>query len=126
MVWTPFTRKLHCRKGLRYASDLTDKEWFLVEPHMPKQPKRGRRRSTDLRAVINTLFYLLQTGCQWAFLPKDFPPNSTVHYYFKRFSQEGTLERIHEALEWIRKSGETSVRLVTGGLYGTGILHRRL
>ncbi len=98
MVWTPFTRKLHCRKGLRYASDLTDKEWFLVAPHMPKQPKRDRRRSTDLRAVTNALFYLLQTGCQWAFLSKDFPPSSTVHYYFKRFRQDGTLERVHEAL----------------------------
>ncbi len=98
MVWTPFTRKLHCLKGLRYASDLSDKEWLLIKPHMLGQPKRGRRRTTDLQAVMNAVFYLLHTGCQWALLLKDFPPSSTVHYYFKRFADDGTLDRVHEAL----------------------------
>lgn len=98
MVWTPFTRANHDRSGLRYASDTSDAEWRLIEPFMPPQPALGRKRTTDLRAVIDALFYLLQSGCQWALLPKDFPPRSTVHYYFKRFCRDDTWARIHDAL----------------------------
>lgn len=98
MVWTPFTRANHDRSGLRYASDTTDAEWQMIAPYMPPQPNHGRRRRTDLRAVIDALFYLLQSGCQWGLLPKEFPPKSTVHYYFKRFSQDGTWARVHDAL----------------------------
>lgn len=98
MVWTPFTRADHARNGLRYASDTTQAEWFLIAPFMPPQPVIGRRRRTSLRAVVDGIFYLLQSGCQWALLPKDFPPKSTVHYYFKRFQNDGTWSRIHDAL----------------------------
>lgn len=98
MVWTPFTRADHDRSGLRYASDTTDEEWHLIEPMMPPQPARGRRRRTDLRAVTNAIFYLLQSGCQWGLLPKDFPPKSTVHFYFKRFAHDGTWARLHDVL----------------------------
>lgn len=98
MVWTPFTRADHARNGLRYASDTTQVEWFLIAPFMPGQPATGRKRSTSLRCVIDAIFYLLQSGCQWALLPKDFPPKSTVHHYFKRFQSDGTWARIHDAL----------------------------
>lgn len=98
MVWTPFTRADHDRSGLRYASDTTDEEWRLIAPFMPAQPARGRRRTTDLRSVVDALFYLLQSGCQWGLLPRDFPPKSTVHYYFKRFCSDGTWARAHDAL----------------------------
>lgn len=98
MAWTPFTRANHDRSGLRYASDTTDEEWKMIAPFMPGQPLRGRKRTTDLRAVIDALFYLLQSGCQWGLLPRDFPPKSTVHYYFKRFSRDGTWARIQDAL----------------------------
>lgn len=98
MVWTPFTRADHDRSGQRYASDTTDKEWQLIAPFMPGQPALGRRRKTDLRAVIDAIFYLVQSGCQWALLPKDFPPKSTVHHYFKRFASDGTWARIHDGL----------------------------
>lgn len=98
MVWTPFTRADHDRSGLRYASDTTPEEWGMIAPFMPPQPSRGRRRRTDLRAVVNAIFYLLQSGCQWGLLPKDFPPKSTVHHYFKRFSRDGTWARLHDAL----------------------------
>ncbi len=97
MAWTPFTRADHARNGLRYASDTTDREWDLVAPFMPPQPALGRRRTTDMRAVVDALFYLLQSGCQWGLLPKDFPPKSTVHYYFKRLCTDGTWVRIHDA-----------------------------
>ena len=98
MVWSPFTRSDHDRSGLRYASDTTEEEWCLIEPLMPAQPSRGRRRRTELRAVIDAIFYLLQSGCQWGLLPKDFPPKSTVHFYFKRFAADGTWSRIHDVL----------------------------
>src|SRR5680860_1697992 len=77
---------------------MTDEEWRFIEPFMPPQPKKGRRRSTPLRSVIDAIFYLLQTGCQWAMLPKDFPPTSTVHGYFKRFEGDDTWVRIHDAV----------------------------
>ncbi|WP_412051280.1 IS5 family transposase [Hoeflea sp. Naph1] len=98
MAWTPFTRRHHDRSGMRYASDLTDREWSMIEPVMPPQPQRGRRRKTSLRDVMDAIFYLLQSGCQRALLPHDFPPKSTVHYYFKRFCRDGTWRRIHDAL----------------------------
>ena len=65
---------------------------------MPSQPRLGRRRKTDLRAVIDAIFDLLQLGCQWGLLPKDFPPKSTVHHYFRRFCRDGIWARIHDAL----------------------------
>jgi transposase len=83
---------------MRYASDLTDREWSLIEPFMPRQPRLGRRRKTSLQAVMDAIFYLLQSGCQWALLPHDFPPESTVYHYFKRFCRDGTWRRIHDAL----------------------------
>ena len=87
-----------CRSGLRYASDTSEEEWSLIGPLMPAQPRRGRRRRTELRAVIDAIFYLLQSSCQWGLLPKDFPPKNTVHFYFKRFAADGTWARIHDVL----------------------------
>ncbi|MDX3930202.1 MAG: IS5 family transposase [Shinella sp.] len=98
MAWTPFTRRHHDRSRMRYASDLTDREWNLIEHFMPGQPRHGRRRKTSLRAVVDGIFYLLQSGCQWSLLPHDFPPKSTVYHYFRRFCRDGTWRRIHDAL----------------------------
>ena len=85
MAWTPFTRADHDRSALRYTSDMTDKEFARISPLLPAQPRRGRKRRTDLRSVIDAIFYVLQSGCAWANLPKDFPPKSTVYGYFRRF-----------------------------------------
>ncbi len=71
MAWTPFTRLDHDWSGQRYTSDMTDREFALIEPHLPAQPDRGRKRHTDLRAVVDGIFYLLQNGCPWANLPKE-------------------------------------------------------
>jgi transposase len=69
----------------RSATDLTDAEWALIKPVIDTpQTGRGRRRTVDLRAVTNALLYKLRTGCQWLLLPRDFPPRSTVSYYFQR------------------------------------------
>ena len=78
MVWKPFTCLDHDRGGQRYASDMTDAEFARILPYLPSQPPRGRKRETDLRAVVDAIFYLLQSGCQWAMLPKDFPFKRTV------------------------------------------------
>lgn len=91
----------------RYPSDLTDQEWALLEPLLPPAQPAGRPRTTDLREVLNALFYLDRTGCQWRALPKDFPPWPTVWTYFRQWRIDGTWPRIHTALrEQVRvKSG---------------------
>ena len=97
-MWTETTRKQYERQSARYASDLTDGEWALIAPHLPAAKPIGRPRTTVLREVINALFYLLSTGCQWRMLPKEFPPRSTVHRYFTAWREDGTWSRIHHAL----------------------------
>jgi transposase len=82
----------------RYPSDLTDQEWAILEPLIPPAKPGGRPRSVDLREVLNALFYLDRTGCQWRALPKDFPPWPTVWTYFRKFRNDGTWERIHTTL----------------------------
>ncbi|WP_414673780.1 IS5 family transposase [Martelella sp. UBA3392] len=94
----PFTRRHHDRRRRRDASDLSDREWNMIAPFIPSQPRRGRRRKTSLLDVLDALFYLLQSGCQWALLPRDFPPKSTVHHYFKRFCRDGMWRCILNAI----------------------------
>lgn len=98
MPWTEITRPQYRREGLRYASDLTDAEWGLIEPFMPAPRPVGRPRTTEMRDVVEALLYMAATGCQWRQLPKDFPPYSTVQGYFYPWSQNGTWERINHAL----------------------------
>jgi transposase len=86
------------RTGLRYPSDLSDGEWALIEPMIPPAKRGGRRREVNVREVLNAIFYVLSTGCQWQALPKDLPPKSTAHSYFMLWDWDGTLERIHHAL----------------------------
>ena len=80
-----------------YPSDITDAQWALIEPHLPVS-SGGRPRKTELRDVVDAIFYLLRTGCQWRYLPKDFPPKSTVWRYFDRWRHGGTLDTIHDLL----------------------------
>jgi len=98
MPWTETTRPQYLRPGLPYASDLTDAEWPLIKPFMPQPRRLGRRRSTDLRQVVNAIFYIATTGCQWRQLPRDFPPYSTVQGYFYRWVEDGRWEIINHAL----------------------------
>src|SRR6201992_1835245 len=81
-----------------YPSDLTDDQWALIEPHLPPVPGGGRPRKTNLRDVVDAVFYILRTGCQWRYLPKDFPPRSTVWRYFDEWRHNGPLDAIHDAL----------------------------
>jgi len=87
-----------------YPSDLTDEQWDLVKGLIPVHPG-GRPRKTPMRRVLDAIFYILRTGCQWEFLPKDFPPKSTVWGYFDEWRKSGTLARIHDALrERVRRA----------------------
>ena len=97
-MWTPEHRRVHARKGLRYPSDLTDAEWALVEPLLPPARRGGPPRAVNMREVLNAVFYLLSTGCQWDALPKDLPPKSTAHDYLILWSCDGTLDRIRHSL----------------------------
>jgi transposase len=97
-MWKPEHRLAADRRGLRYPSDLTDAEWVLIAPLIPPGRRGGRKRSVDVREVLDAIFYVLATGCQWKALPKDLPPKSTAHFYFMLWDWDGTLERIHEPL----------------------------
>jgi transposase len=97
-MWTNENRARYDRRGLRYPSDLSDAEWALIGPLIPPAKRGGNKRTIDLRAVVNGVMYVLSTGCQWAALPKDLPPRSTVNDYFRRWDWDGTLARIHHVL----------------------------
>ena len=97
-MWKPEHRLAADCRGLRYPSDLTDAEWAIVAAMIPPGRHGGRRRSVNVREVLNGIFYVLWTGCQWKALPKDLPPKSTVHDYLELWNWDGTLEHIHHAL----------------------------
>ena len=97
-MWTAEHRRAADRRGLRYPSDMTDEEWALVAPLIPSAKRGGRPRTVDVREVLNTIFYVLSTGCQWDALPKDLAPKSTAWDYLDLWDWDGTLARIHHAL----------------------------
>jgi len=98
MPWDDTARKQHSRDGLRYPSDLTDREWNLIEPPLPPAKSGGRPRTTDLRAVSDAMHYIAASGCQWRMLPKDFPPLSTVRGYFYAWRNSGLWQTINHLL----------------------------
>jgi transposase len=105
MAWTKITRPRYQRDGLRYGSDTTDPEWAIIEPLMPPPCERGRTRTTRLRDVVDAIFYIAQSGCQWRLLPKDFPPFTTVQRYFYTWRDDGTWQAInHELLMAVREA----------------------
>ena len=81
-----------------YGSDLSDAQWALIEPRLPPAPGGGRPREVNLREVVNAIFYRLRTGCAWTMLPHDFPPRATVFEDFVHWRDDGTIERLHDAL----------------------------
>lgn len=82
----------------RYPSDLTDAEWALSAPFLAPTDGPGAPREVATRAVIDALLYKLRTGCQWRWLPADFPKWPTVYYYWTTWGEDGTWERINTAL----------------------------
>src|SRR5260370_36836211 len=97
-MWTAENRPRYNRDRLRYPSDLTDEEWAFVAPLIPPGKRGGGKRTVVMREGVNGVMYVLSTGCQWRYLPKDLPPKSTVHDYLSLWNCDGTLDRIHHAL----------------------------
>jgi transposase len=97
-MWSNANRARYDRSKLRYPSDLTDEEWVMVAPLIPPAKRGGNKRTVNVREVVNGLMYVLSTGCQWAAIPKDLPPRSTVNHYFCRWDGDGTLDHLHHAL----------------------------
>src|SRR5438067_11775909 len=81
-----------------YDTDLNDAAWAWVAPYLPEARTYGRPRTTDLRAVLNAIFYLLRTGCQWRLLPREFPRPGTVYHYFGAWKAAGVLAELQRAL----------------------------
>jgi transposase len=82
----------------RYPTDTTDAQWEIIKGNIPPKTGRGRSRTVDIRRVIDAIFYISRSGCQWRMLPHDFPRWGKVFYYFNKWKKDGTLERIHDAL----------------------------
>ena len=97
-MWAVGNRGRCDRSKLRHLTDLTDAEWVLVEPLIPPARRGGNKRTVDMRAVVDGLMHILGTGCQWAAIPRDLAPRSTVHDYFARWNWDGSLGRVHHAL----------------------------
>src|SRR3990170_5776834 len=85
-------------KRKSYPSDLTDPEWEVIKAMLPPPKPRGRKRRADLREILNAIFYVLHTGCQWEYLPHDFPPADTVFGYFNQWKNDGTWGWINDPL----------------------------
>ena len=87
-----------------YPTNLSNQEWTALAPLLPPAKPGGRPRSSDLRAVLDAIFYVLRSGCQWRLLPREFPPWSTVYDYFRKWRNTGVWERLNTALrEQVRR-----------------------
>lgn len=98
VAWTGIARREHSRDGLRYPSDMTDREWLLAAPFIPPAKRGGRRRTADMREVLNAMLYIAASGCAWRLLPKCFPPVSTVRRYFYAWRDAGLFDAINTVL----------------------------
>ena len=105
-MWTEITRPKYERHNRRYASDLSDAQWNLIAPYMPPPKTLGRLRTTALREGVNAILCLLRSGRPWRFLPKDFPPPSTVQRYFARWRDSGLWTRINHQLLMATREAE--------------------
>jgi putative transposase len=81
-----------------YQTDLSDAEWFFLEPLLPLPNATGRPKTHSTREILNAVFYIVRGGCAWRLLPHDFPPWKTVYHYFRSWRLDGTWERLHAAL----------------------------
>jgi transposase len=134
-MWSDENRARYDRSRLRYPSDLTDEEWALIKPEIPRAKRGGNKRTVDVREVVNGLMYVLSTGCQWRAIPKDLPPRSTVNHYFCRWEHDGTLAGLHHALyvrcrEQAKRDGSPTAAIIDsqsvkgGEKGGQGLIRR--
>jgi transposase len=97
-MWTIKNRARYNRDQLRYPSDVTEEEWQQLAALIPSARRGGRKRTVNIREVLNGLLYVLSTGCQWRAIPTDLPPRSTIFDYCERWQADGTLREIHATL----------------------------
>jgi transposase len=97
-MWTPTTRQQHSRPVKRYQTDLTDSEWHVIAPHLPRPCATGRPREWPMREILNGIFYVVRAGCPWRLLPNDLPPWGTIYRWFAAWRDDGRFERINHAL----------------------------
>jgi putative transposase len=116
MAWTKTTRKQYRRDGLRYASDTTCKEWLLLKRLLPKRGRMGRPPKWHVRTIVNAIFYIVMTGCQWRALPKDFPPFTSVQHYFYAWRDSLVWRRINRALVERARRAARRKRTPTAGI----------
>lgn len=111
---------MNASRSKPYLTDLTDAEWERIEPLLPQRREgdgRGAPRRQDRREILNAIFYQTRTGCAWDYLPRDFPPKGTVYGYFRDWTRDGTLERIHAALrEAVRRQAGREAQPSAGSL----------
>jgi putative transposase len=81
-----------------YPSDLSDAEWLILKPLLPTPKGFGHPQEVDLREILNAIFYVQRTGCQWEMLPHDLPPYTTVYGYFQKWQRKGIWQKIHDQL----------------------------
>lgn len=106
-TWSPRSRE--------YATDLTDRQWRILRKLLPRKSGRGRPPKHSRREIVNAMFYLKQTGCQWRMLPRDFPNWNTVYTTFWRWRNDGVWERIHDRLrEMVRKAAGKKAKPTAG------------
>jgi putative transposase len=87
------------QKSAGYTSDMTDRQWAIIQPLLPLQVEGpGRPVSIDMRTAVNAMFYLTRTGCQWRNLPKEYPPPSSVYYHYRKWCLNGTWQKVNETL----------------------------
>jgi transposase len=97
-MWTETARAQHKRDQLRFASDLTDAEWAVLEPLLPPRSAFGRPPSWSMREIVNAIFYVLRGGVPWRMLPDSFPPRQTVYGWFARWRDGGVWETLNHHL----------------------------
>ncbi len=95
---------------MNYPSDINNIQFSLIKKYFVREEKRGRKREIPIILILNAIFYILKTGCQWRMLPNDFPHWKTVYHYFRVWSKEGVIERIHNELRPLarEKAGKES------------------
>jgi len=98
LMWTPTTRTEHRRDGLRFASDVTDAEWAVLERFLPPPAAVGRPPAWPMREIVNAIFYVLRGGIPWRMLPDCFPPRQTVYGWFLAFRERGVWESVNHHL----------------------------
>ena len=99
-----------------YPSDVSEAQWELVAPLLSAAGAGGRPEAHPRREVVNAILYLVRTGCSWRQLPKDFPPWETVYWHFARWRDDGSLDRLHDALRDQVRRAEGRDREPTAGI----------